>query len=183
MSKTLIYAGIGSRQTPKHVLQEMHAVASQLSDLWVLRSGHADGADISFETGCIMANGEMEIYVPWFGFNDAPTNHPDYIRPKATEQLASFSAQFHPNWDACTDAAKLLHMRNSCQILGLDGNVPVDMVICWTPNGKGGGGTGQALRIAQACEIPIFDLGIEGDDIRQQLCDYVNWKEQIALAS
>lgn len=183
MPKTLIYAGIGSRQTPDIVLQQMFDIAQQLADLWKLRSGHADGADMAFETGAIHANGEMEIYVPWYGFNGAPTNHPDYIRPRATQELADFSAKFHPNWNHCSDAAKLLHMRNACQILGLDGTLPADMVICFTPNGRGSGGTGQALRIAQANNIPIFDLGVPGDDIRQQLCEYVAWKENIALAS
>jgi hypothetical protein len=181
--KMLTYAGIGSRQTPDHVLYQMVNIAQQLSDLWTLRSGHADGADIAFETGAIQGNGKMEIFIPWYGFNNAPTNHPDYIRPRATQELANFSAQFHPNWSKCSDPAKLLHMRNACQILGLDGFSPVDMVVCFTPHGRGSGGTGQALRIARANEIPIFDLGVAGDDIQRQLCEFVAFKENIALAS
>ncbi len=183
MPKTLIYAGIGSRRTPEFVLHQMVDVAQQLSDRWILRSGHADGADMAFETGAITGNGKMEIFVPWHGFNGAPTAHPDYIRPKATQALADFSSRFHPKWDQLSDAAKLLMMRNSCQIMGLDGNHPVDMVICWTQGGRQGGGTGQALRIANHYNIPIFDLGVPGDLIRRELTNYVNWKEGIALAS
>lgn len=183
MPKTLIYAGIGSRKTPDFVLHQMVDVAQQLSARWTLRSGHADGADMAFETGAITGNGKMEIFVPWFGFNGAPTDHPDYIRPRATQELAEFSMQFHPNWGALSDAAKLLMMRNACQILGLTGDSPVDMVICWTQGGRQGGGTGQALRIAEHYNIPIFDLGVPGEGIRRGLVDYTNWKEGIALAS
>ena len=34
-------------------------------------------------------------------------------------------------------------------------------VICWTKNGKGTGGTGQAIRIAKGFGIPVFDLAIK----------------------
>lgn len=181
MPKTLIYAGIGSRRTPEEIQQQMYHIAEQLAEKWTLRSGRADGADQAFETGAITGNGKMEIYIPWFGFNGAPNNHPDYIRPRATQELADFSARFHPSWSSCSDAAKLLHMRNACQILGLNGDKPADVVICWTLKGMRTGGTGQALRIAEAYEIPIFDLGVPGPDVRQQLVEFINWKEGCSL--
>lgn len=64
-----------------------------------------------------------------------------------------------------------LQARNSYQILGLDLNTPSNFVICWTKNGKGSGGTGQAIRIARAYNIPIFDAGYWNDieDVRKEL--------------
>lgn len=171
--KMLTYAGIGSRKTPPNVLRQMSLIAEQLSDKWLLRSGHAQGADSAFEEGCLRGGGKMEIFVPWFGFNKAPTNNPSYIRPKATQGLADYAAKFHPAWDKCNGIAKLLHMRNVCQILGEHGDAPVDLVICWTPNGLGQGGTGQALRIANAHNIPIFDLGEDCDRVRRGLCMFI----------
>jgi len=44
-------------------------------------------------------------------------------------------------------------------LLGKDLTVPVGAVICWTPGGSGEGGTGQAIRVAQAHEIPVLDMG------------------------
>lgn len=175
MSKTLIYAGIGSRKTPAHVLEQMAMIATQLADKWVLRSGHADGADMAFEQGCIHAQGKKEIYVPWFGFNGAPTNNLEYIRPTATKELADFAAGFHPAWNSCTDTTKLMHMRNACQVLGLWGDSPATMIICWTKDGKRGGGTGQALRIAEQFYIPIFDLALPNTP--KALCDFVEKQE------
>lgn len=173
MSKSLIYAGIGSRETPQDVLEVMYNIAVDLAPNWILRSGHAAGADMAFEQGCIAGNGAKEIYLPWHGFNGAPNNHPQYIRPKATQELADFSAQFHPAWDKCSDPVKLMHMRNAYQILGADGESPVDLVICWTKDGKRGGGTGQALRIAEYYNIPIFDLAIADDHFIQRMCAYL----------
>lgn len=170
--RQLIYAGIGSRKTPENVLGSMAQVGVQLAESnWLLRSGHADGADAAFEHGCLQANGKKEIFVPWYGFNGAPTGHPDYIRPKATEELAYFTSQYHPAWEACSDAAKLLHMRNACQVFGLNGDTPVDLIICWTRDGKASGGTGTAIRMAWAHDIPVFNLNVP--DIAEQLCDYV----------
>lgn len=177
----LIYAGIGSRETPKDITDKMKSIATQLAPVWKLRSGHADGADAAFENGAIIGNGPMEIFLPWNNFNSAPRNNPSYIVPKITKELEEFSASFHPAWNSCSDAAKCLHTRNSCQIMGLYGDEPVDMVICWTKNGKRGGGTGQALRIAEFMQIPIFDLALADTAIR--LCAFVNSKVKMQSAA
>ena len=70
----LYYAGIGSRETPEHVIHWMHIIGEQLAEKWVVRSGFADGADKAFCYGAETGNGEMEIYLPWAGFNGAPHN-------------------------------------------------------------------------------------------------------------
>jgi hypothetical protein len=67
--------------------------------------------------------------------------------------------QFHPAWNRCSPGARKLHARNCFQVMGRDLNSPVDFIICWTRGGLGGGGTGQALRIAKHYNIPVFDLG------------------------
>lgn len=155
------YAGIGSRETPFTALKQMFYIAEQLAPFGTLRSGHAEGADQAFEEGCIKANGNMEIYLPWFGFNNAP-NKPQYLVPDMNKELLDFTGAFHPAWDKCSSGAKRMHARNACQILGLYGDSPVDFVVCWTKDGKRGGGTGQALRIAEYFQIPIFDLAVAG---------------------
>ena len=62
------YAGVGSQDTPEHILNIMHHIGAYLATQgWVLRSGAASGADASFEEGAIHGEGEMEIYLPWGG--------------------------------------------------------------------------------------------------------------------
>lgn len=168
---TKFYAGIGSRETPIEIQKQMFGIADQAAKLgWLLRSGHAEGADKAFEAGCLQAKGQMEIFIPWFGFNSAPKNDPRYIRPRATKDLLEYAAAFHPAWGQCSDAAKLMHARNVCQILGQYGDEPVAFVVCWTKGGKGLGGTGQALRIAQFHEIPVFDIAIPG--VLKNFCEF-----------
>lgn len=132
------YAGIGSRDTPDYVLKKMKRIAENLTHM-TLRSGGAVGADSAFEEGA----SEKEI----FKADDA------------TDDAIELSSKYHPNWEACSKYAKKLHGRNAMIILGENLDSPVEFVICWTKNGKGGGGTGQALRIAKDYGIKIYDLG------------------------
>jgi predicted Rossmann fold nucleotide-binding protein DprA/Smf involved in DNA uptake len=62
-STNIFYAGIGARETPDDVLHLMYLLGRKLAtDGYVLRSGHADGADLAFEKGCDSVNGRKEIF-------------------------------------------------------------------------------------------------------------------------
>ena len=166
----MIYTGIGSRSTPNDVLVQMFEIGHQMAKAgWTLRSGHADGADMAFEEGCKSAHGSMEIYVPWRGFNGASVQ---CIHTPPTEEDEQIAAKFHPAWDKLTPAAKLLMIRNGYQLFGNTYETQTELVVCWTPNGSGQGGTGQAIRIANHFNIPVFDLAKRGSDRR--FVEYVN---------
>lgn len=164
LPRTKIYAGIGSRETPDDIQVLMIQIGQELASMgWTLRSGHAQGADEAFEFGALkVPNASMEIFLPWKGFRNSPKQDPRYIAPEVSGEMIRVAKQFHPAWDRCTEAAKLLHARNGCQIAGLDMSIASDMVVCWTKGGRGGGGTGQALRLAAHLNLPIFDLAIPG---------------------
>jgi len=153
------YTGIGSRNTPKTIQFLMKNVSEYLcKNNYILRSGGADGADTAFETGCNNINKNCEIYLPWSGFNK---NKSKLI---VTNQKAfEIAEKYHPYWHNLKQGAKKLQARNSHQVLGKDLETPSDFLLCYTKNGKGQGGTGQAIRIAKAYNIPIFDFGIYGD--------------------
>ncbi len=149
--KPPIYAGIGSRETPDAICSLMTRIAEALRDTgWLLRSGAARGADEAFEAG---AGDAKEIWLPWKGFR----GHASTLVP--SPEAFRLAAQYHPAWHACSPAAKALHARNGHQALGLDLQSPVAFVAAWTHKGCGQGGTGQAIRIARAYGIPVFDLG------------------------
>ena len=144
------YAGIGSRKTPQNILFQMTEVAEQLEQCgWTLRSGGAKGADTAFENGAkkkqiFLASGDI---------------------PNEAFDLAS---QYHPTWGGLPPYVKRLHARNCQQILGRNLDCHVRFVVCWTPDGaettttKETGGTGQAIRVANAYNIPVFNLANEG---------------------
>ncbi len=160
------YAGIGSRQTPKEIQKLMTDIAMEMARRgWALRSGGADGADMAFELGAKLAEGSSTIYLPWETFNhESRIRHLGYSRSRETlvvqptKAAESIAASNHPAWQHCSSAAKLLHMRNVYQVMGHDLNTQSQLIICWTRNASGNGGTGQAIRIARKLNIPVFDL-------------------------
>ena len=162
----LTYAGIGSRETPPEIQQTMRTIAAELGARgWLLRSGHAEGADIAFEMGA--KDLPKEIYLPWQGFNGGRAGAGGIggidgaINPatlSSYKQAVAYAEYFHPAWEKCSQGARALHTRNVYQILGQNLDTPVKCVVCWTKDGKSSGGTGQALRLAEYLEIPIFNL-------------------------
>jgi hypothetical protein len=148
------YAGIGSRETTVAVLNTMRLIGHSMAmEGWVLRSGGADGADTAFEKGCNQASGSKQIFLPWRGFNGSDSMIFDV--PEAAYDLVR---QFHPAPDRLSQGAMKLMARNCQQILGPNLDDPTKLVICWTVGAKGGGGTGQAIRMAKHYGIPVVDM-------------------------
>jgi hypothetical protein len=154
----LYYAGIGSRETPLHICHAFTHLGQKMEDMgWILRSGGADGADAHF--GYAVKPEHKEIYLPWAGFNKAIGIDIAELPEEVVLQARYIAQNAHPNWKACTSAARMLHTRNVFQIMGKDLQSWSKLVICWTQGGKGKGGTGQAIRIANEIGVPVFDLG------------------------
>jgi hypothetical protein len=155
------YTGIGARITPPSALAVMRALAHDLALAgWTLRTGGAAGADAAFLSGALAADGGCEIYTPWSGFGGF--GNATLERP--TTAALRLAAEHHPAWSRCSAAARALHARNSHEVLGESLDDPSRFVVCWTPDGSlngaghASGGTGQALRIAAAARIPVFNL-------------------------
>lgn len=150
------YAGIGSRETPPKVIRLMRMIGNILAQKGlVLRSGGADGADAAFEVGCDEKEGRKEIFLPWKNFNG--NTSPLYVQSMAAEALA---AEIHPNWRACTPAARKMHARNCHQILGDSLKRPAAFVVYYAPvkNGKIQGGTATGVHLALKEGIPCYNL-------------------------
>lgn len=148
------YAGIGSRRTPTDILDLMATIAAKMAGLdRTLRSGGAIGADMAFERGCDSVGGPKEIF---------------YAKDAANDSIAhDIASQYHQAWHYLTPYVKNLMARNVYQILGRYLKTPVRSVICWTPDSADGtiiptsketGGTGQAIRVAAANNIPVYNL-------------------------
>lgn len=153
------YAGIGSRETPEDVQDLMAAIAVVAARQgMILRSGAAEGADSAFEKGADAIRGPKEIFLPWNNFNGRHGGE-RWVEVGVCERSLEIAKEYHPNWSALREGGRKLMARNVYQILGSDLQSPVELVICWTKNGNGRGGTGQALRIARDMNIPIHDLG------------------------
>lgn len=163
------FAGIGSRQTPPAILSIMTSIAARLAEMgWTCRAGGADGADLAFEIG---AGDAVELYLPSPGFNSRGAHLAGLPRPRhglehPTLVAHKIAAVHHPAWRSLTTYVRDLHARNTHQLLGADCATPAKFVICWTPDGacaekpptSATGGTGQAIRLAIAFGVSVFNL-------------------------
>ena len=154
------FAGVGSRKVPPEVYNQLRDLGKMMAEHGIiLRSGGATGADMAFEDGCNLVHGQKEIYLPWKGFNRNASPH--YTEVPGMEELA---ITYHPGYNTLSQPIKKLMKRNGQQVLGQFLNDPTDLIICWTPDGKehdttkDTGGTGQAIRIANGHDIPVFNM-------------------------
>jgi hypothetical protein len=163
------YAGIGSRETPPAALALIEAVSAGLARHgWVLRTGMSPGADQAFYRGARAEGGQVELYLPWPGFEaDARlagerAEVRELSRPSA--RAYALAERHHPAWGRVGARARHLLARDGHQLLGADLATAVAFVVCWTADGSldgagaGAGGTGQGLRIARSERIAVFNL-------------------------
>lgn len=150
-----IYAGIGSRSISNEMYELFAKIGEALeAKKFTLRSGGADGSDSAWES---KVKNLKEIYLPWKNFNG--NKSPLYNIPDKAFEMAE--KYYNKDWAQIKDPVKRLMARNCMQVLGQDLNAPANFIACYTENGLGYGGTGQALRIARDYGIKIFDFGLE----------------------
>lgn len=153
----MFYTGVGSRETPIHVLNQMTAIGRSLAERGItLRSGGATGADTAFERGCDEVGGNKEIYLPWNGFNGLFQNQGYIVGDNPNAEAIAES--LHPAWHRCSPGARKLHTRNVYQVLGATLDNPSSILVCWTPGGKLVGGTAMAIRMAMLNDITVINL-------------------------
>jgi ribA/ribD-fused uncharacterized protein len=160
-----VYAGIGSRETPEDVLEQMKDFAEMAAkNGWMLRSGGAVGADSAFEEGAVRGNGARQIFLPWPQLND---RYSTFVQP--SPHAYEIAADVHVRWKFLPPRSQALIARNMHQVVGLTHQFPPERskcVICWTPDGcetpeeygAKTGGTGSAIFLAGALDIPVFNL-------------------------
>lgn len=154
----MIYTGIGSRETPPAILDEMTRLATHFDSLgYTLRSGGANGADSAFALGA----SKQEIYLPWCGFNGLwPDENNILVEDvEILREATEIAKSIHPAWNRLGPGGAKLHIRNVFQILGATLDKPSDFVIYWCPMTKHGmplGGTATAVNLAKKYNIPTI---------------------------
>lgn len=151
------YTGIGSRETPENILNLITKLAKYIdkTEKFTLRTGGARGADTAFEKG--VSSNRINVYYP-------NIKHLYKNRDKAI--IAAKQVWYSPygiTWDKLKPFTQELMIRNSYQIFGETFNRKAisKFVICYTKslNKDELGGTGQAIRLAEKFNIPVFNLG------------------------
>ncbi len=163
----MYYTGVGSRETPKEIMQLMCVFAKKAANLgWVLRSGGAGGADIAFQSGVSISEepDRGDIYVPWKGFQNYQGTEPMIKIASQFEnwpEAEKIAARVHPAWDKCSKGAKALHTRNVYQVLGDSLATPSKFLLCWAQVDRQGvpkGGTRTAWMLAVEHDVATYNL-------------------------
>lgn len=158
----MVITGVGSRKTPREVLNTMTRIGAWCRQKRVpLRSGHADGADWAFEQG---AQEFCIAYLPWRGFRVDYTSRARNVLYKPSPETEAWVDRLHPNAGRLMPGARKLHGRNVWQVLGSKLNTPSSALVCWTPGAKLVGGTRTAIVLAQEHGIPVFNLAAQGEE-------------------
>lgn len=176
------YTGVGSRETPEHILKFIEEVAYWLAGRgYTGRSGSAAGADSAFEQGFShyeIVNGvsgyvSFEAYLPWRGFSDINEDSVHIVAPELPNynEAINIASTIHPTWSRLGRGAKALHTRNVYQVLGLDLNTPSCVLFCYAQpiKNKQGvitgvkGGTNTAIQLAMKHNIRIYNFYLQED--------------------
>ena len=122
-----VSAGIGSRATPRTVLESMTVMAAWLARRgWHLHSGGAARADSAFAAG---APPDLRtLFLPWPGYRGKAGPDCRTLGADRTPRCLAITADLHPAWHRFSPAARKLHARNVA-ILAADTEAPVDTVV------------------------------------------------------
>ena len=146
-------AGIGSRETPEHICDEMIKIGQWAKKQnIIIHSGHAEGADYAFEQG---AEQNCIVFLPWASFNAAVPVLGQKTVILRSDPLTEYVKKYHGGWHNLTYGGWALMSRNVHQVLGPTLKEIVDVVVCWQ---KKKGGTEFALNIARDLNIPIINM-------------------------
>ncbi len=159
----MIYAGIGARKTPAHIMDIMRASAVVLAkEGYTCNTGAARGADQTFAQGAVAGGGVVDLKLPWNKYEEVWISNLR-LSPTGTiittvldiSDVEAFDSvdQLHPAPLKLRHTVIKLHARNYLII------VDAKFIVCWTPLGKTVGGTGQGIRIAEMLGIPVYNLG------------------------
>lgn len=163
------YAGVGSRKLPAWAYAYLKQLAIELGRRgYAASTGDADGSDAAIFEGCIEAGTPVTVYA-----GRGKASRPEGIRfasftPEQQARSLALAKQFHPNWTALSEDGRWLMARNGFQVLGPDLDAPVNALFCYAPGSRFegdrlasvSGGTGQAVRLAYAHDIPAYNIAL-----------------------
>ena len=168
--QNMVYAGIGSRETPKEVLALMTKAATWLEgkgyklQTGVTFKGKEEGADKAFSDG----TKNKELFAP----------------EMATEQTKIIAKEVHPAPQYLKGGGLQLMARNTFQVFGAKLDTAVDFVLFYAEETKDPmrpkGGTGQAVEMARRKGIPTINMA--NKDWRKELTIVIGKKPTEAEA-
>jgi len=131
----------------------------------ILDSGNAPGADQAFARGANQFRPDLvHLHLPWYKFerqaihDDNVVHILDDLDEPHLKLYRQIAEKHHPAFSRLSQGAKKLMTRNSSILLPPPVYFTVDMCLAIPSAKRGGGGTGQGMRIALHESIRLVDL-------------------------
>lgn len=174
-------ACIGSRD-----LNETQTTMCEKLGTWVVQCGHildtgnAPGADQAFARGANQVRPDLvHLHLPWYNFerqvihDDNVVHVLDDLEELHLKFYSQIAEKHHPAFHRLSQGAKKLMTRNSSILLPPPLYFPVSHCLAIPGNKRGGGGTGQGMRIAVHEGIRLVDLQGYLDSDLFRLCEEI----------
>lgn len=174
------FTGVGARYgVPSDVYDRVDSIGRYLIGIgYRNRTGDAVGMDAAWRKVCAHA---CDFYAPRNRSN--PLADAKIITGEHYVRAKNITRQYHPYFHNLGDFEAELHIRNVFEVLGDELNNPSEFLVCWTKDGaekkttRETGGTGQAIRLAIAYDIPVFNLYHADAEYRlAKHLKYLNWR-------
>ena len=175
------YSCIGSR-----VLTAAQIVICSRLGYWIvyhghqMHSGNAPGADQAFAKGANLIHPELvHLHLPWYNFerhaihDENVVHNLDELPERELRIYTSVAAKFHPRFEFLSQGVKKLMIRNSSILMPPPDCFLVDMCLALPSEKKGGGGTGQGMRIAEHEKVKLIDLRHYDRGQLRELCEEI----------
>lgn len=168
----MITAVVGTRNPTPEAARVCRDICAALRDMGHhLITGNADGIDsIARDTWNALAPGRVTLVLPWYNYNRRyihKDNHVIVYTPQHKSWTDSVKL-YHPAPEKLTQGVYKLHARNYGII------EPADIVIAFPSDKPGGGGTGQAIRIAQGLKKTLFVYPADIDSLLMSIINNEN---------
>lgn len=153
--RSRVYTVVCDLRASFKVIRILETLGETLAPLkFKLRSGATCAGEVAAERGARRAQGSVEIYLPWAGYNRHTS--PLYQIP---EDAFRISADLEPNWLHLGRNQRKFMARCTVELFGKKLSKPSLFVLCWTPSGSGEGELRHLIQLATTRGIPILDIG------------------------
>lgn len=181
----LPYTISGNREIPPQILNLLVEFVKDLDQRgYTMRTAGREGPEDTFEKAAT----RKEIHLPWRGFLDKESKFS--FAPEAARVLA---AKFHPSFDGLSRGVQTFLATDVRVVMGKDLKAPALFLITWSEDGaetpqektSRTGNAGQAIAVANALKIPVFNFGKAGTEarLRQYLGSKPNEQQEQATAT
>ena len=170
----LPYAATGNKDMPESFKPMIQRIGRNLQEAGlILRTGGMEGLEDVIEKSAT----KLEVHLPFKDFDGKQSKF-----TYTSDFVKGIAKMFHTSFDTLKPVVQTFLAKNVRLVLGKDGKSPALFLVVWTEDGAETtaektfktGNSGNAIEIANAIKIPVFNLA--RPDAEQRIYEFVATK-------